>query len=114
MRQIYEPMFNQYGVDILLHGHVHSYERTNPVIQYAADPTGCAPTYITIGDGGNLEKARLSDCELKPSWLPSEIYPMCSSHFGSCLRLHMPAHILDASTAATVNLRSSRLTPRTC
>ncbi len=54
----YEPLFNQYGVDILLHGHVHSYERTNPVIQYAQDPTGCAPTYITIGDGGNLEKVR--------------------------------------------------------
>ena len=56
LHRSYEPLFNQYGVDILLHGHVHSYERTNPVVQYAADPTGCAPTYITIGDGGNLEK----------------------------------------------------------
>ena len=54
----YEPLFVQYGVDFLLHGHVHSYERTNPVIQYKADPSGCAPTYITIGDGGNLEKVR--------------------------------------------------------
>ena len=52
----YEPLFNQYGVDILIHGHVHSYERTNPVIQYMADASGCAPTYVTIGDGGNLEK----------------------------------------------------------
>ena len=52
----YEPLFNQYGVDLVIHGHVHSYERTNPVFQYKADATGCAPTYVTIGDGGNLEK----------------------------------------------------------
>ena len=40
-------------------GHVHSYERTNPVKNYQADPTGCAPTYVTIGDGGNSEKVCL-------------------------------------------------------
>ena len=54
----YEPLFLQYGVDLVLHGHVHSYERTNPVSQYQADPSGCAPTWITIGDGGNIEDVR--------------------------------------------------------
>ena len=44
-------MWNSYGVDLLLFGHVHAYERTNPVANYTADPTGCAPTYITIGEG---------------------------------------------------------------
>ena len=47
----YEPLWNMYGVDLLLFGHVHAYERTNPVANYTADPTGCAPTYITIGEG---------------------------------------------------------------
>ena len=37
-------------MDLLLFGHVHAYERTNPVANYTADPTGCAPTYITIGE----------------------------------------------------------------
>ncbi len=46
----YEPLWNQYGVDLLLFGHVHAYERTYPVLNYQADPTGCAPTYITIGE----------------------------------------------------------------
>ena len=39
-----------FGVDLLLFGHVHAYERTNPVSNYQADPSGCSPTYITIGD----------------------------------------------------------------
>ena len=51
MRRRYEPLWNMYGVDLLLFGHVHAYERTNPVANYTADPTGCAPTYITIGEG---------------------------------------------------------------
>jgi hypothetical protein len=46
----YEPLWNEYGVDLLLFGHVHAYERTNPVANYTADSTGCAPTYITIGE----------------------------------------------------------------
>ena len=51
----YEPLWNEYGVDLLLFGHVHAYERTYPVVNYAADPTGCAPTYITIGERSPLQ-----------------------------------------------------------
>ena len=39
-----------FGVDLLLFGHVHAYERTNPVSNYQADPSGCSPVYITIGE----------------------------------------------------------------
>ncbi len=56
----YEPLWNEYGVDLLLFGHVHAYERTNPVANYTADPTGCAPTYITIGAGAYLLPASTS------------------------------------------------------
>jgi hypothetical protein len=53
LRLAIEPMLYQYGVDLVLAGHVHSYERSNRVYNYTSDP--CGPTYITIGDGGNLE-----------------------------------------------------------
>ncbi len=45
-------------MDLLLFGHVHAYERTNPVANYTADPTGCAPTYITIGEGSAATPVR--------------------------------------------------------
>ena len=34
-------------------GHVHAYERTFPVNNYAVDP--CGVRYLTVGDGGNIE-----------------------------------------------------------
>ncbi|KAF2284517.1 hypothetical protein GH714_026020 [Hevea brasiliensis] len=33
---------------------VHAYERSNRVCNHKLDP--CGPVYITVGDGGNLEK----------------------------------------------------------
>lgn len=45
--QAWEPLFYQYGVDLVLAGHVHSYERTNRVYNYANNP--CGPVYITTG-----------------------------------------------------------------
>jgi hypothetical protein len=53
MRRALEPVFYQYGVDIVLAGHVHAYERTYPVFNGTVD--NCGPTYINIGDGGNYE-----------------------------------------------------------
>mmetsp|Transcript_4989 Transcript_4989/g.9209 ORF Transcript_4989/g.9209 Transcript_4989/m.9209 type:complete len:699 (-) Transcript_4989:168-2264(-) len=52
-RSIWEPTFYKYRVDFVLNGHVHAYERTHPVYNY--QPDICAPMYITIGDGGNVE-----------------------------------------------------------
>lgn len=34
-------------------GHIHAYERINPVFNYTLN--ACAPAYITIGDAGNAE-----------------------------------------------------------
>lgn len=34
MRQGYEPLMVKYGVDVMFFGHVHSYERTKPVVDY--------------------------------------------------------------------------------
>ncbi len=52
-RQAIEPILYQNGVDIVMHGHVHAYERTFPVNNYAVDQ--CGMRWITIGDGGNIE-----------------------------------------------------------
>jgi hypothetical protein len=53
MRKIYEGIFNTHKVDMVFAGHVHAYERSHPV--YNGNVTPGAPTYITIGDGGNRE-----------------------------------------------------------
>ena len=57
-RQTYEPLWLQYGVDLLFSGHVHAYERSNPVANYSVDPSGCAPVQLIVGDGGNHEGVR--------------------------------------------------------
>lgn len=54
MRQEMEELLYQYGVDIVFSGHVHAYERMNRVYNYTLD--SCGPVYITVGDGGNIEK----------------------------------------------------------
>jgi hypothetical protein len=52
-RPIIEPLLRKYGVDLVLSGHVHSYERTYSVFNETLDE--CAPVYLVIGDGGNYE-----------------------------------------------------------
>jgi 3',5'-cyclic AMP phosphodiesterase CpdA len=45
-----EPLLYQYGVDIVLAGHIHAYERTKPIYNY--EENECGPYYLVIGDGG--------------------------------------------------------------
>lgn len=52
-QQQVETLLFQYGVSFVFNGHVHAYERSNPVFAYELNP--CAPTYVVIGDGGNVE-----------------------------------------------------------
>jgi len=53
MRQVFEDTLYDAGVDLVLAGHVHAYERFYRVHNNAKD--GAGPYYITIGDGGNRE-----------------------------------------------------------
>eukprot|EP01041_Mallomonas_annulata_P004203 gene4203-8363_t len=53
MRTDMEELLYTFGVDVVLAGHVHVYERTHPVYKEALDV--CGPTYFTVGDGGNYE-----------------------------------------------------------
>lgn len=58
-QSVFEPLFIQYGVDLVLSGHVHAYERNAPLANYAVDPAGLnnpkAPWYITNGAAGHYD-----------------------------------------------------------
>ncbi len=46
------PLFDRYGVDLVLSGHDHHYERSNPVHDGEVAHDGCGPVYILTGGGG--------------------------------------------------------------
>ncbi|MCO5577886.1 hypothetical protein L7F22_031721 [Adiantum nelumboides] len=54
MRLAMEDLLYENGVDAVFSGHVHAYERCNRLYNYELNP--CGPIYITVGDGGNIEK----------------------------------------------------------
>ena len=41
-------------------GHTHAYERCRRTYKFELD--ACAPTYVTVGDGGNIEGVRPLKC----------------------------------------------------
>lgn len=50
------PLYEKYDVDLVFYGHIHSYERTYPILDNQVNKDGVI--YIqTGGAGGNLEKA---------------------------------------------------------
>ncbi|XP_057499700.1 purple acid phosphatase 23 isoform X2 [Actinidia eriantha] len=86
MRRQMETLLYQYGVDIVFSGHVHAYERMNRVYNYTLDP--CGAVYITIGDGGNIEKVDVDHAD-DPGKCPSagdnvpEFGGVCHLNFSS-------------------------------
>ncbi|PIN15542.1 Purple acid phosphatase [Handroanthus impetiginosus] len=68
MRLQMEALLYRHGVNIVFSGHVHAYERINRVYNYTLDP--CGPVYITIGDGGNIEKVEVDHAD-DPGKCPS-------------------------------------------
>lgn len=65
MKFYLESIFLQYGVDIVVSGHVHAYERTVSI--YNGTISSFAPTYITVGTGGNRE-GKASEWLHQPIW----------------------------------------------
>mgnify|MGYP001332669536 CR=1 FL=1 len=66
MKETIEEVFYKYRVNLVITGHVHAYERTYPV--YQDKPNSMGPTYITIGDGGNIEGHASKYENTQPSW----------------------------------------------
>ncbi|KAK1261252.1 Purple acid phosphatase 23 [Acorus gramineus] len=69
MRQEMEALLYHHGVDIVFSGHVHAYERMNRVYNYTLNP--CGPVYITVGDGGNIERIDIDHAD-DPGKCPSK------------------------------------------
>ncbi|KAK3014489.1 hypothetical protein RJ639_009392 [Escallonia herrerae] len=61
-----EPLLYAAGVDIVLAGHVHAYERSKRVYNGKSDP--CGAVHITIGDGGNKEGLAQKYKSPSPEW----------------------------------------------
>ncbi len=66
LRNTYHPLFDQYGVDLVLQGHVHNYQRTFPLnynpespqnpVKSSTNPTDytdpAGPVFAVVGTGG--------------------------------------------------------------
>jgi 3',5'-cyclic AMP phosphodiesterase CpdA len=53
MRREFAPLFEQYGVDLVLTGHDHNYERSKPMKGDGVAATGTrGVTYVVVGSGG--------------------------------------------------------------
>ncbi|KAL2476294.1 Purple acid phosphatase 18 [Abeliophyllum distichum] len=61
-----EPLLYAAGVDAVVAGHVHAYERSKRVYNGKSD--ACGPIHITIGDGGNREGLAHKYLEPQPEW----------------------------------------------
>eukprot|EP00667_Euglena_gracilis_P006148 EG_transcript_6195 len=66
MRRDVEELFYDAGVDIIVSGHVHAYERTYPAFQDRVDL--CGPVYLNVGDGGNREGTVRPWVDPQPEW----------------------------------------------
>lgn len=58
LRRTLEPLFLRHGVDVVLAGHEHHYERSRPLRRGEVARRGCAPVYIITGAGGASQFGR--------------------------------------------------------
>lgn len=61
LRERLAPYFERYGVDLVLAGHDHHYERSWPIMEGRRVPAGCGPVYMVTGGGGASQFARAVD-----------------------------------------------------
>lgn len=52
------PLFQRFGVDLVLTGHDHHYERSRPIRDGQVVTPGCGPVYVVTGGGGGSFYAR--------------------------------------------------------
>ena len=61
IRNVWQPIFDQYNVDVVFNGHVHAYERAHPIkgttltpapSGSTIEPSSAGTTYICAGGGG--------------------------------------------------------------
>lgn len=64
VRDAYEPLLEQYAVDLVLVGHIHVYQRSCRVLAGKCNDKG--PVHMTVGMAGHLAQGPWLD---KPEWL---------------------------------------------
>ncbi|NTX66571.1 metallophosphoesterase [Myxococcus sp. CA051A] len=66
MRRTYGPLFEKYGVDLVLTGHDHNYERSKPMKGDAVAPSGTRGIpHVVVGSGGATLRPFAGS---QPSW----------------------------------------------
>ena len=65
-RRQYEALLYKYGVDIVMNGHVHAYERSFPVYNNTMNP--CGAVHLVLGDAGNYKNADVPWNMPQKSW----------------------------------------------
>lgn len=58
LRETLEPLFLEHGVDLVVAGHDHHYQRTRPLRRGKVVDPGCGPVYLVTGGGGASRFAR--------------------------------------------------------
>ncbi|RDL35994.1 Purple acid phosphatase [Venustampulla echinocandica] len=69
-KDVFEPLLIQYGVDLVITGHAHFYERNAPIANEVIDPNELnnpsAPWYITNGAAGHYDGLNAMAVPFKP------------------------------------------------
>jgi hypothetical protein len=83
-----EPLYEKYGVDIVWSGHIHSYERTHPLLGGKPVLEGGIVYMITGGGGGGLEKPG--------PWRSPETARVFSGHHYCLINVNGPVMRIEA------------------
>lgn len=95
-------LYERYGVDIVWNGHIHSYERTHPLLQGKPVLSGGVVYMITGGGGGGLENAGPWRLPFSAKVFSSHHYCMVTVH-GPALRIE--TYNLDGNLFDWVELK---------
>ncbi|EXJ92394.1 hypothetical protein A1O3_00944 [Capronia epimyces CBS 606.96] len=116
-RHVFEPIFLNYSVDLVLSGHVHVYERNAPVAYTNPDPAELnnpkAPWYITNGAAGHYDGLDDFVLPLQPysRFATDKVYGWSKLTFHNCTHL---THDFVASANGTVLDTATLYKNRTC
>jgi hypothetical protein len=95
------PLYEKYGVDIAMFGHLHLYERSHPIREGKVDTQHGTVHLLAGGGGGHLE-----DFAPTPAFFSAKVYPdhhyVMMEILGDKLTMRM--HALDGSIRDTFSI----------
>src|SRR4029450_3384709 len=94
-RQAFSPLFEQYGVQLVISGNDHNYERTLPLREFTSN--GTAVTYVVTGGGGAALYQSGTNYWTARS---ASIHHFLRVSVASCV-LQVTAHAVDGSDVET-------------